>query len=281
MTSIYMCPICGQDLERENSSYHCAQAHSFDLAREGYVNLLPAHHKKTANPGDNQEMVASRTAFLEQGHYDIFSDALNKDILRLGQKAGQHAPFQVLDAGCGEGFYLRKLSALLQKQKRTEQFALSAIDISKIAVRTAARRDKTTSFAVASTYRMPIRAECIDLVCRIFAPGDASEIHRVLRPGGWLLALTPGPTHLAELKALCYDTPREHVPDTSIGTGFVCSEQRRITQQLHLKTSADVGNLLRMTPYYWHLNPEVQQRVLATDGLETKADFNLTLYQKI
>jgi 23S rRNA (guanine745-N1)-methyltransferase len=275
-----MCPICGQALERENNTYRCAQAHSFDLAREGYVNLLPAHHKKTANPGDNKEMVKSRTDFLERGHYDIFSDALNQHILRLGQKVDQRAPFQILDAGCGEGFYLRKLSAWMQKQKRTEQFALSGIDISKTAVRTAARRDKTSAFAVASTYRMPIRTECLDFVCRIFAPGDASEIRRVLKNDGWLLALTPGPAHLAELKALCYDHPKDHVPDASIGSGLAYVGQTRLTQRLHLRTTEDIQNLLRMTPYYWHLHEERQQHVLAMEELAVKIDFNLTIYQK-
>lgn len=274
--NILACSVCGAPLARADKTYRCANNHAFDIAREGYVNLLLAQQKKTSDPGDNKDMVASRSAFLDAGHYDPLSDALNQRIAALVERASD-PPLQLLDAGCGEGFYLRRLAAHLQPISTEHQ--LWGIDISRGAVRAAARRDKKSQFAVASTYRLPVLDACLHAVCRIFAPGDRAELHRVLHPTGLLLTITPGPLHLNELKALCYETPRPHESE-EVPAGFARIDQQQIGYWLHLDNAA-IGHLLRMTPYYWHLSPETQARVLALDALRLQTDFMLAVYQKI
>lgn len=273
--TIFACPVCSAPLARGDKTYCCTANHSFDIAREGYVNLLLVQQKKTSDPGDNKEMVDNRSAFLDAGYYDPLSDALNQCVTALAQCV-EDSQLQLLDAGCGEGFYLRRLADHLDSG--TQACDLWGIDIARSAVRTAARRDKKCQFAVASTYRLPVLNECLHIACRIFAPGDSVELCRVLRPSGFLLTVTPGPQHLAELKALCYETPRPHKSE-EVPVGFQRIDQQHIRYSLHLKNAA-IAHLLRMTPYYWHLTPETQASVLALDALQLQTDFMLTVYQK-
>ena len=281
MVSIYMCPVCHLSLDRLERQFVCAKGHTFDLAREGYVNLLLAHHKKTAEPGDNKEMITSRRAFLAKGHYDTLSEELNKAILGAFCDPPEENGVQILDAGCGEGFYLWKLSNNVKSQGLLDGFGLWGLDISRSAIRDAARRDKFSKFAVGSTYRLPILPKCLDALLCIFAPGNRAEFRRVLKPCGRLMTLRPGPRHLAALKAMIYDFPKDHQAEAAIPAGFTCSDQRRISYGFHLRDSEDIGNLVVMTPYYWHMDQRTQEQVLSMVELETEVDMVLTIYQKV
>ena len=93
-----LCPICGETLDRIEKQYRCGNGHSFDVARQGYVNLLPVQQKRSLNPGDTREQVLGRRAFLETGCYEPISNALNEAAKELG------ATGPILDVGCGEGY---------------------------------------------------------------------------------------------------------------------------------------------------------------------------------
>lgn len=276
-----MCPVCQTPLARQEKQFTCANGHTFDIAKEGYVNLLLAHHKKTADPGDNKEMIKSRRAFLEKGHYNRLSEELNKTILATFCDTTAEDRVQILDAGCGEGFYLWQLSNNLKSQGLSDAFGLWGLDISRSAIRYAAQRDKSSKFAVGSTYRLPILPKCLDAILYIFAPGSSEEFQRILKPGGKLISLSPGPKHLAALKAMIYDVPEDHQVETAIPAGFASSSQTCISHPLHLRTSEDIGNLLLMTPYYWHMDKPTQEQVLSMAELEIEIDIVLKIYQKI
>ena len=130
---MFICPICKGALMKRERALCCPKNHSFDLAAQGYVNLLLANRKNSANPGDNAEMVASRTRFLDSGFYAPLSDTLNAEI---AARAGA-AP-RILDAGCGEGYYAARLYDALHTAGKDA--ALYGVDLSKAAVRHAARR---------------------------------------------------------------------------------------------------------------------------------------------
>ena len=183
-SQIYRCPVCHGPLERHEKAYACGNRHTFDIAREGYVNLLLAHQKGSKQPGDNKGMVESRSTFLAKGHYGPLADRIDELLRRL---LPPHA--KILDAGCGEGYFLSRLGS----EQPEGQIASWGIDISKASIRLAARRNKETHFAVASTYDLPILSSCLDCVLRIFAPADPNELRRVLNPSGRLV------THVGEI----------------------------------------------------------------------------------
>jgi len=147
------CPLCGQGLLLLEKRLACPKGHSFDLAREGYVNLLPVQKKKTKDPGDSREMVQARRRFLSAGHYRPFAAALGEIGAELARGKER---FAVADAGCGEGYYDQALLEALRPQAK--QVSLLGFDISREAVRLAARSSMPeAAFAVGSCFSAPVQ----------------------------------------------------------------------------------------------------------------------------
>ncbi len=159
------------------------------MAKEGYVNLLPVQHKRSRDPGDSAEMMQARRAFLDAGHYQPLRDAIVAQLReRLDEKATA-----VLDIGCGEGYYTR----ICRCAARNHHVWL---DVSKVAIKAAAKRYPQVTFCVASSHRLPFSDTSMDAIIRIYAPCKAEELARVVKLGGWVITATPGPRHLMELK---------------------------------------------------------------------------------
>ena len=138
--SFFRCPLCSAPLTRGERAYTCPAGHSFDRSAAGYVHLLPANRKHSQNPGDDKAMVAARSAFLDKGYYAPLREALCA--LALRDTADLPAP-ALLDSGCGEGYYTQGLFQALAQAGRTPE--LAGVDISKFALRRAARRVKSLS----------------------------------------------------------------------------------------------------------------------------------------
>jgi 23S rRNA (guanine745-N1)-methyltransferase len=188
------CPVCRLDLVGAASILVCGNRHSFDLARDGHVNLLDGRRRSLIARGDSAEQLGHRTAFLEAGHFNPVASAIAAHVAHAGP-ASPVGGWRVLDAGCGTGHHLAGVSAAL----RTPVIGLG-FDIARTAARRAARRWRELTFAVADVWaEWPVRDEAADLVLSIFAPKNFAEMSRVLRPGGWLALAYPGPNHLAEL----------------------------------------------------------------------------------
>lgn len=198
--SLFCCPLCAAPLERAAGAYRCPGGHSFDIAKEGYVHLLPPNQKHSALPGDDREMVLARREFLSGGYYRLLLNTLCSRILALSGETPA-----LLDAGCGEGWYTAGVAQALRAAGRRPQIA--GTDISKFALRTAARREKGAEFAVASSYRLPLADGGVDVLLNCFSPLALEEFRRVLRPGGWFLYVVPGAEHLWEMKEILYDKP--------------------------------------------------------------------------
>jgi 23S rRNA (guanine745-N1)-methyltransferase len=272
---VFRCPVCSLDfrIPKASEPWRCASGHSFDVAREGYVNLLVTHQRRRREPGDSLEMLRHRRKFLDAGHFAPLAEAV----------AGFAAPGQaVLDAGCGEGHYTRSWPT------RHDGLELWALDIAKPAVRMAAKRagiQERTHYAVASVYDMPVADASIDLAVSIFAPLPSVEFERVLRPAGQLVTVTPGPDHLAGLKAKLFDEPGSH-PDHGPfeGDGAVTRLSPAGTTRLRYELSLDepgaVADLLNMTPYAWYVAPEVRAEVAAQTSLSTTVDFIIASYRQ-
>lgn len=180
------CPLCGRELLARERALSCAERHTFDLAKQGYVNLLPGD----ARPGtaDDAEMVRARERFLAAGHYAPLAEAVGRAV-----PAGTGT---VLDAGAGTGYYLGGVLDALPPAVGL------ALDVSKFALRRAARAHPRLRAAVWDVWRpLPVRSGAVDLVLNVFAPRNPAEFRRVLRPAGALLVVTPAADHLAELRA--------------------------------------------------------------------------------
>jgi len=272
---IYLCPICAQSLQllETGKGYGCSNRHQFDLAKQGYLHLLPVQHKHSKQPGDNQDMMQARRAFLEAGHYLNLAAAIAELIVthRIQQKTTEF-----LDLGCGEGYYSRQLSQELGGQL---ELVSHGLDISKVAIAAAAKKQPEVRFVVASSHRLPYVDNFFDVVLCVFAPANLLEIKRVLKPSGLLLTVSPGPRHLWQLKELIYADVHNHAAPSNLPDGFKVIHSRRI-QNTIIPSGADRLALLQMTPFAWRASAEARQALAQTEGLCIETDFILTLAQK-
>lgn len=275
--TVFACPVCQDPLPRANGGYRCANGHLFDVAREGYVNLLLAQHRSSKDPGYNKEMIAGRRDFFDAGHYQELADGVAEVVASYLPAAGERV---VVDAGCGEGYYLRRLRSHLLDRNQT--VLLCGMDISKHGIRVAAKRDPEGLYAVAGTYRMPVLPGRADVLLTHFSPVSAADFRRVVRPGGVVLVGGPGEAHLFSFKELLYDDPARHEPEATLADepGFEVITAHRIRYPLKLRGPGQVANLLMMTPFFWSVPPETQARLAAMDQLDTEVDVIVHAYRR-
>lgn len=264
---MYLCPLCQTPLILRDKQYQCSGRHSFDLAKEGYVNLLPVQQKNSKDPGDNKEMMQARRQFLEAGWYQPLSDMVNRVIAEL-------APQTLLDLGCGEGYYSGRLAQVLPTTSQ-----LYGIDISKAAIKYAARKYPALQFAVASAYQLPFSNGNFDLVLRIYAPSQPEQLQRVIKPQGYLVTVTPAPQHLVEIKQALYQQVRLHPDTTEEIAGFLHLKRQRLSFTLQFEHPADLANLIQMVPLAWKFTPELKAHFLALSPA-ISLDFFIDIYQR-
>ena len=167
-----LCPICGGTLQQIDKTFRCTEGHCFDVARQGYVNLLPVQQKHSLNPGDTREQVLSRRSFLEAGFYQPIADTLCAAAVELGISG------PILDVGCGEGYYSSLVAQALNAP-------LTGLDISKEAVRCAAAKYKKAQWICGSAARLPVQTDSVGLLMSLFALTVPEEFRRVLRQNGY------------------------------------------------------------------------------------------------
>lgn len=281
MTSILQCPVCRGILAPSTGGYQCPNRHSFDVAREGYVNLVLANKKRSREPGDSPAMIESRRRFLNLGLYDGVSDGINKVVAgNLNEnKSGRH--FCILDAGCGEGFYLKRLKESLAAMGQRMPIGYYGVDISKFAVRKATQRDKGVTWFVANIVDLPFLSDSLDIILNVFSLADFEEFSRILNGSGSLITVTPGPRHLNSLREIIYPVAKEHAPaemsDQAKGL-FTLSTTTRVNYKIDLKSSEEIMDLLSMTPYYWNIDINTKARVEALDRLELEIDVLISMF---
>jgi 23S rRNA (guanine745-N1)-methyltransferase len=280
-----VCPVCGASFTLSTLSgpvLRCATGHAFDVARQGYVNLMPGG----ARPGtaDTTEMVADRAAFLGAGHYAPLAQAL-AELASGGGGAGRPADV-VLDAGAGTGYYLAAVLGALRLDDGAGAGAVGlAMDVSVPALRRAARAAPGIGAIGWDTWQpFPLRSGTVSLILNVFAPRNGPEFHRVLRPGGTLIVATPADGHLAELVGpaglLTVDEHKDSRLAATLGPYFTVTARRDLTVPLRL-TPAEAVTLIGMGPSARHTDPTATRNRLATlpEPIPVTAAFTITRYQ--
>lgn len=257
MESVFVCPLDGLPLRREENSLRCEEKHTFDLAREGYCNLLPVQNKASANPGDSKEMVAARKRFLDAGFYQPIAEKVAS--LAKGER--------VVDAGCGEGYYLDFIS-----RQCAGEFI--GYDISKFAVQSAAKRNRALSWAVASNKQPPLAAGTVDLLLSLFGFPIWESFRRMQSAGGALVIVDPAPEHLRELREVIYPEVKETAVASIAGAeavGYQLERTEQLEFPLALTSQAQIQDLLAMTPHGHRMGQEGRAAVAKLESLKVTA----------
>ena len=275
-SDLLCCPLDKRLLRQENARLLCANGHSFDIARQGYVNLLGPGDKRSRDPGDSKEMVSARSAFLNAGHYQPVADRLGALL-----EQGISGDAIIVDAGCGEGYYLEQLRRQFSAA-RLNTPTLLGFDISKWAVQAAARRFACT-WLVASNRNIPLVPASVDCILSLFGFPVYASFHALLKVGGTLLTMNAGPQHLIELREILYPSVRysaSTVLEKAQAAGFVAGE----SSTLHYKTAAlnplHLHQLLTMTPHLFRASAEGKQRAAQLDRLQITVDIVFQLLHK-
>ena len=268
-----ICPVCRETLSLNKRSYVCPKGHCFDVAKSGYVNLLPPSAGGKRH-GDDKLMVKARSRFLDKGFYNPLSEA-------IAHCANNYAEdtVHVADAGCGEGKYTADLLNFLEA--RGKQAHILGLDISKEALIAAGKRCKALKLCAASTAHMPIEDESCHLVLNIFSPFMPEEFARVLKTQGKLIRVVPLEKHLWELKALIYDEPYPNPPMDMETEGFKIIEEKQLCYEIELSSSEEIMDLFMMTPYYYKTSAQDQEKASKAEKLKTRLEFGIYVYEKL
>jgi 23S rRNA (guanine745-N1)-methyltransferase len=262
------CPVCAKDLLAGPKNYACEAGHSFDIARQGYVNLLLSSQMPSKAPGDSAAMLADRRAFLDADHYLPLRDCVGRQLDRLQAERGG---LQVLDLGCGEGYYT---AAFAQEPPATER-QVYGLDIAKPALAIAAKRSKAVTWCVGTSRALPFHDRSLDVVLNIFCRPHIAETRRVLKENGVLLLAGPGVDHLEELRAVLYDNvvkQDSHSAEEILAGGFELRHTETLRYEFTVEGAA-IGQLARMTPHYWRAPQAGRERLEALTTLTLQAEF--------
>ncbi|WP_346795565.1 methyltransferase domain-containing protein [Halomonas sp. Bachu 37] len=273
------CPLDGDPLQFDGGGWRCAAGHAFDIAKQGYVNLLPVQQKRSGDPGDSKVMVAARQRFLDAGHYQPVADAVSETVL---SGSSSRAPLSCLDAGCGEGYYLRRLAAAAPA---TRPLSLIGLDISKWAVLAAAKQDARRTpqarWVVGGNASLPVQSGTLDRLMCLFGFPVHGEFARVLKPGGKLLQVEAGPGHLRELREIIYPVLKpERASHVDKLEGFVHQDTQDIRYSLELDGAETIADLLAMTPHFYRASPEGRERAAALEALKVTVDVRITTWMR-
>ncbi len=271
--SILICPICKGSLEREGRTYRCSKNHSFDMAKQGYVNL---HISNKKNSGDDKEMIQSRRDFLERDYYKGISEEVNKV---TGRYLESEQP-EILDIGCGEGYYTKHLKNYLEDLGKKSN--IYGIDISKEAVLFASRSYKDIFWAVGSAADLPMADGSLDAVVCMFSRLAQEEYSRVLKDDGILVVVSTGEDHLLDMKRVLYDEVRMEYyrPEVDLKEEFQLKETKNVKYRTLVEGGKDIMSLFEMTPYKWRTPKEGVERLAALAELDVTIDVNIDVFVK-
>ena len=266
------CPLDGLPLSRDNKTWRCESGHSYDIAKQGHTHLLPVQNTRSRNPGDSKEMIDARQRFLNAGFYKPIANALRKTVFNdLANSAA------VLDAGCGEGYYLREL---ISEPKPNQRLDVLGLDISKPAILSAAKQDKNVNWIIASNANIPVLADTLDRVICMFGFPVYSEFSRVLKSDGQLIMIESGPKHLQELREIIYPVVKPQKEKQPNHDGFRLISSESLCFSINLTEREMIADLLTMTPHLFRASAEGKKKAAQLETLSLTVEVEITRLEK-
>ncbi len=263
------CPKCKNKLIKDHHSYKCCNNHTYDIAKTKYVNLLLNPDKATNYPGDSKDSLIARKAFLDQGYYDVISDTINQYILTHSS-----LPLQILDLGCGQGYYTNRM----KQQLNNDENIYYGLDISKEAINMATKYTKDIHWIVGNSKNVPILDSSMDIICALFTVVNVNELKRCLKKDGYIIHVTANQNHLIEIKELIYEEIKlksnEHIL-----LPFNVRESFNLVKNVTIKNHDDLLNLLKMTPHYYHIKKERRNVLDNISSMDITIDIQITIYE--
>lgn len=286
--NLLRCPLCRSSLTREDKTLRCEKGHCFDLAKEGYVNLLPPGKGKNARTGDEKDMLRARREFLADGYYAPISDG-------IGTLLAKHLPSGktvLCDSGCGEGWHTLRYSGKLSEYGRDKILSIG-FDASKygaacgmknarqsgICCEIGAEADVQAFFFPGNLFSIPLADGSVSAVISMFAPVAAEENLRLLRPDGILLTAASGREHLREMRELLY-TDVHYSDKEPEYEGFLLADRETVRYTVTLPDSDMIRNLFMMTPFYYKTTAEGRERLFTRDTLTVTVETELRVYRR-
>lgn len=242
---LFTCPICHSAFQLAQRSLICPKKHTFDLAKQGYANLL-LNTKK--DPHYNKESFIRRSHILEAGYYDHLLQAINSYLQ-------PDRPITLLDVACGEGYYARALAQETSRQ-------ILAFDLSKDSILLAAKKDlqKRVTWFVGDLAKLPLADQSVDVILDIFSPAHYQEFQRVLKPEGKIIKVVTASEHLKELRQVA----ASHIASKDYSNQSVISHFAQAFPDYHIShhshtypiNQEDLADFVQMTPLFFNVNTQ-------------------------
>ena len=272
-----ICPVCSSTLSKtdNNKSFECENKHLFDRSKQGYLNLLLSHLKKSKHPGDTSEMVLARKDFLNRGHYGKISNQLNQ---LAKEYCGNINSINYADLGCGEGYYTERVKHALNDHSNKT----CGIDISTPAIKSACKRDTAIQWVISSASHIPLSSASQDLASCLFFRFDPNEVARILKEDAILISASTGPEHLIELREHLYNDVRIDKPEAKISNENRLEHLKTINikHSITLNSSLEIEQLLTMTPHYWRATQAKKQALFSLNHLQVSLEVQFNIYRR-
>lgn len=263
---LFSCPICSSRMELVDSSrLVCTENHSFDLSRQGYVNLAPQAHVTKYD----KALFDARKTIIASG---FFNPLLNYVTEVISDELKDQVATTIVDAGCGEGSHLSTILSNL-----SENVTGVGIDLSKEGIIAAAKDHPGSIWAVADLANCPFTDASVDTVLNILSPANYAEFTRLLKPGGLFIKVVPESGYLKELREVFYDEPKrqqEAEPHARVADVFESVKTTRITYEFPLDGEL-LAKLIQMTPLTWGASDAKVEEALSIGISSVTIDFNV------
>jgi 23S rRNA (guanine745-N1)-methyltransferase len=268
MNYILKCPVCDKPLEKRGKSFACEHSHSFDIAKQGYVNVLQSQTSKIKIHGDSSDMLQARKTILYKGYYHSISHTLNEMIGNINSNR------IIIDIGSGIGYYMDKL------EQAYPESIYYGIDISKDGVKEAAKNNKNVLYTVGTNNKLPYLSNSADIIYAVFSPIKIGECIRVLKPNGHLITVSPNTNHLMELKELVYDEiiDKDYEVNEIEEPNVEKVSKVIVKDKVHI-TNGDLFNLFMMTPHFWKTGLGMKEKIEQINEFYVSIDVVISLYK--